>query len=79
MAQSKPDETPMMRQFYSLKEKHPDAVLLFRCGDFYETYAQDAVQASEILGPAATTARTEPPLSRWPVSRIMLSMYICPN
>ena len=36
MAQSKPDETPMMRQFYSLKEKHPDAVLLFRCGDFYE-------------------------------------------
>lgn len=50
MAQSKPDETPMMRQFYSLKEKHPDAVLLFRCGDFYETYAQDAVQASEILG-----------------------------
>ena len=50
MAQSKPDETPMMRQFYSLKEKHPDAVLLFRCGDFYETYAQDAVQAAEILG-----------------------------
>ena len=50
MAQSKPEETPMMRQFYSLKEKHPDAVLLFRCGDFYETYAQAAVQASEILG-----------------------------
>ncbi len=50
MAQSKPEETPMMRQFYSLKEKHPDAVLLFRCGDFYETYAQDAVQAAEILG-----------------------------
>ena len=50
MAQSKPDETPMMRQFYSLKEKHPDAVLLFRCGDFYETYAQDAVEAAEILG-----------------------------
>ena len=42
--------TPMMKQFYSLKEKHPDAVLLFRCGDFYETYAQDAVAASEILG-----------------------------
>ena len=50
MAQNKPEETPMMRQFYSLKEKHPDAVLLFRCGDFYETYAQDAVEASEILG-----------------------------
>ena len=50
MAQTKSDETPMMRQFYSLKEKHPDAVLLFRCGDFYETYAQDAVEASQILG-----------------------------
>ena len=50
MAQNKPEETPMMRQFYSLKEKHPDAVLLFRCGDFYETYAQDAVEAAEILG-----------------------------
>ncbi|MCQ2072728.1 MAG: DNA mismatch repair protein MutS [Bacteroidaceae bacterium] len=50
MAASNPSETPMMRQFYSLKEKHPDAVLLFRCGDFYETYAQDAVDASEILG-----------------------------
>lgn len=42
--------TPMMRQFYDLKAKHPDALLLFRCGDFYETYADDAVVASEILG-----------------------------
>ena len=42
--------TPMMRQFYDLKAKHPDALLLFRCGDFYETYADDAVIASEILG-----------------------------
>ncbi|MCQ2064973.1 MAG: DNA mismatch repair protein MutS [Bacteroidaceae bacterium] len=50
MAAQNPADTPMMRQFYSLKEKHPDAVLLFRCGDFYETYAQDAVEASEILG-----------------------------
>jgi len=50
MAQNKSEETPMMRQFYSLKEKHPDAILLFRCGDFYETYAQDAVEASQILG-----------------------------
>ena len=50
MAQNKSEDTPMMRQFYSLKEKHPDAVLLFRCGDFYETYAQDAVEASQILG-----------------------------
>lgn len=42
--------TPMMKQFYDLKAKHPDAVLLFRCGDFYETYSSDAVSASEILG-----------------------------
>ena len=42
--------TPMMKQFFDLKAKHPDAILLFRCGDFYETYAQDAIEASEILG-----------------------------
>lgn len=40
----------MMKQFYDLKAKHPDAVLLFRCGDFYETYAEDAAIAAEILG-----------------------------
>ncbi len=40
----------MMRQFYDLKAKHPDAILLFRCGDFYETYCSDAIVASEILG-----------------------------
>ena len=40
----------MMKQFFELKAKHPDAVLLFRCGDFYETYSEDAVAASEILG-----------------------------
>ena len=42
--------TPMMKQFFDLKAKHPDAVLLFRCGDFYETYCEDAVTASRILG-----------------------------
>jgi len=42
--------TPMMRQFFDLKAKHPDAILLFRCGDFYETYADDAVEAAGILG-----------------------------
>lgn len=40
----------MMRQFFSMKAKHPDALLLFRCGDFYETYCDDAVEASKILG-----------------------------
>lgn len=42
--------TPMMKQFAEFKAKHPDAILLFRCGDFYETYSTDAVIASEILG-----------------------------
>ena len=42
--------TPMMKQFLDLKAKHPDALLLFRCGDFYETYSTDAISASEILG-----------------------------
>ena len=42
--------TPMMKQFFELKAKHPDAVMLFRCGDFYETYSADAIIAAEILG-----------------------------
>ena len=42
--------TPMMKQFFDLKAKHPDAVMLFRCGDFYETYCEDAITASRILG-----------------------------
>ncbi len=46
--------TPMMKQFLDLKAKHPDAVMLFRCGDFYETYSTDAIVASEILGIALT-------------------------
>jgi DNA mismatch repair protein MutS len=43
-------ETPLMKQYYSIKAKHPDAVLLFRVGDFYETFGEDAIKASEILG-----------------------------
>ena len=42
--------TPMMKQYFDLKAKHPDALMLFRCGDFYETYSEDAVTASQILG-----------------------------
>ncbi len=42
--------TPMMKQFFDLKAKNPDAILLFRCGDFYETYSQDAVTAAQVLG-----------------------------
>ena len=49
MAKIDATETPMMRQFREIKNQYPDAVLLFRCGDFYETYAEDAVRASKIL------------------------------
>ena len=47
---AKKELTPMMKQFFDLKAKHPEALLLFRCGDFYETYCEDAVTASQILG-----------------------------
>ena len=50
MSAAKAELTPMMKQFHDLKAKHPDAILLFRCGDFYETYCDDAVTASQILG-----------------------------
>lgn len=43
-------ETPLMKQYLAMKEKHPDAILLFRVGDFYETFSEDAIVASEILG-----------------------------
>lgn len=43
-------ETPLMKQYFEMKQQHPDAVLLFRVGDFYETFCDDAITASEILG-----------------------------
>ena len=51
--------TPMMKQFYDLKAQHPDAVLLFRCGDFYETYCDDAVTASKVLGITLTRPKNK--------------------
>ncbi len=50
MAKNDKGLTPMMRQFFSMKAKHPDALMLFRCGDFYETYCDDAIEAAKILG-----------------------------
>lgn len=50
MKEKNNDLTPMMKQFFSFKAQYPDALLLFRCGDFYETYGEDAVIASKILG-----------------------------
>ena len=47
---SKVAETPMMSQYYKIKKQHPDAILLFRVGDFYETFADDAVEVSSLLG-----------------------------
>ena len=43
-------ETPLMKQYFEIKTKHPDAILLFRVGDFYETFSDDAIAAAEILG-----------------------------
>ena len=50
MAKKDGELTPMMKQFFDFKAKHPEALLLFRCGDFYETYCDDAIDASRILG-----------------------------
>ncbi len=50
MAKKKIAETPLMKQYNQIKATHPDAVLLFRVGDFYETFSEDAIKASEILG-----------------------------
>ena len=47
-------ETPLMKQYLAVKAKHPDAILLFRVGDFYETFGEDAIHASEILGYRST-------------------------
>ncbi len=48
--QKKYAETPLMKQYYQIKTKHPDAILLFRVGDFYETFGEDAIKAAGILG-----------------------------
>ena len=50
MAEKRPTETPMMKQYFAFKADYPEAVLLFRCGDFYETYGDDAFTASKVLG-----------------------------
>jgi DNA mismatch repair protein MutS len=50
MAKTKTSETPMMQQHRAIKQKYPDAILLFRVGDFYETFGPDAVIASQVLG-----------------------------
>ena len=61
MTEKKPTETPMMKQFFAVKAEHPEAVLLFRCGDFYETYGDDALIASKVLGIVLTKRSSATP------------------
>jgi len=61
MAEKKHTETPMMKQFFSFKADYPEAVLLFRCGDFYETYGDDALIASKVLGIVLTKRSSATP------------------
>ncbi|MBO7133409.1 MAG: DNA mismatch repair protein MutS [Bacteroidales bacterium] len=65
----KETETPLMKQYYEVKRKHPDAILLFRVGDFYETFGDDAVIASKILG-ITLTQRAGSPLAGVPYHAI---------
>src|SRR5215210_3954314 len=63
-------ETPLMKQYFSIKAKYPDALLLFRVGDFYETFGEDAIRASKILGIVLTRrangSETETALAGFP-------------
>ena len=61
MTEKKPNETPMMKQYFAMKAQHPEAVLLFRCGDFYETYGEDALTASKVLGIVLTKRSSATP------------------
>lgn len=58
--------TPMMKQYWAVKRRHPDAILLFRLGDFYETFGEDAVKASKALGIALTSRGSDIPLAGIP-------------
>ncbi len=64
------EETPLMRQYRQIKEKYPDTILLFRMGDFYETFEKDAITASKILGITLTKRSngkaSEVPLAGFP-------------
>lgn len=60
VAEKKIVETPLMKQFFEMKKKHPDAIMLYRVGDFYETFSTDAVTASEILGITLTKRANGP-------------------
>lgn len=65
MKASDPKDTPMLKQYFELKKKHPDAIILYRVGDFYETFCDDAKEAHDILG-ITLTARAGSPLAGFP-------------
>ena len=52
------EDTPLLKQYFSIKAQHPEAILLYRVGDFYETYSDDAVLASKTLGIVLTKRST---------------------
>jgi DNA mismatch repair protein MutS len=74
MNKEKTAETPLMQQHKAIKAKYPDAILLFRVGDFYETFGQDAIIAAQVLGITLTKRNNGAPAHRcrsWPAFRIM--------
>lgn len=70
MAKENSGLTPMMKQFFAVKAQHPEALLLFRCGDFYETYGDDALTASKILGIVLTRRSNSAPMAGFPYHSI---------
>ena len=67
MAKKEGNETPLMQQYYATKAKYPDAILLYRMGDFYETFGADAITTSRILG--ITLTKRSSRISRFSLSR----------
>ena len=72
-------DTPLMRQYSQIKAKHPDAILLFRVGDFYETYCEDAVKAAKILNSRSPRSRVRRCPLIWLDFRITPSTPTCRN
>ena len=54
MAKKKTEDTPLLKQYFAVKAQHPEALLLYRVGDFYETYSDDALTGSEVVGLGGT-------------------------
>jgi len=73
-------DTPLMQQHRAIKQKYPDAILLFRVGDFYETFGEDAIIASQVLGITLTKRNNGAPASpSWQVFRTMPWIPTCTN